>query len=87
MSARKQTPEFQRGTVSPSSGSSSPRELLGLFEGGIALLQNVGKHVPVYIIQLQRRIETQQKWCENVKFHNLSFCFIVSIIIFHFSAI
>lgn len=35
MSARKQTPEFHRGTVSPSSGSSSPRELLGLFEGGI----------------------------------------------------
>jgi len=61
MSARKQTPEFHRGTVSPTSGSSNPRGLLGLLEGRIVLRQNVSKHLPVYTVQHQRRLETSTK--------------------------
>jgi hypothetical protein len=60
-SARKQTPEFHRGTMSPSSGSSSPPGLLGPLEEGIVLLQNVSTHLPVYIVQHQRRLETSIK--------------------------
>jgi len=61
MSARKEKPEFHRGTVSPSAGSNSPRGLFGLLEGGIVLLENVSKHLPVYTVQHQRRLETSTK--------------------------